>query len=109
MRDGKVSGRVGKGDSDLYEFSFLDVMPEELILDIFRRVVEGKMMLFYRVAREFCVEGDDIEGLCELRDVGELLGEVVGPDIDDGGLQVGISFKLIVVFGVGVAMAVVFI
>lgn len=55
MRDGKVSGRVGKGDSDLYEFSFLDVMPEELILDIFRRVVEGKMMLFYRVAREFCV------------------------------------------------------
>lgn len=33
----------------------------------------------------------------------------MGPDIDDGGLEVGVSFELVVILGVGVAVAVVFI
>jgi hypothetical protein len=33
----------------------------------------------------------------------------VGPDIDDGGLEVGVSFELVVVLSVCVAVAVVFI
>lgn len=36
--EGKNVLGVGKGDPNLNEFSFLDVMPNELIIDILRRV-----------------------------------------------------------------------
>ena len=55
VRDGEVSGGVCKCEADLDESCFLDVVPEELILDIFGRMVERQVMLLDGVPGKFGV------------------------------------------------------